>query len=75
MKLDVKILFPTLSSGVNFCICQVPEGLGIRKILAFGIRTEKNLQTRVDILWIFMDFHGVMRVQNPTCAPARIFYQ
>ena len=28
---------------------------------------QKNPQTRVDILWIFMDFHRVLRVQSPSC--------
>ena len=75
MKLEVKYLFPSSSSGANFYIYELPEGLLMRKILAHGTRMQKNPQTRKDIFWIFTDFHGVMRVQSPTCTPARIFYQ
>ena len=64
MKMEVKYLFPTSCSGANFCIYQLPEGLEMRKILALGIRMQKNPQTRVDIVWIFMDFHRVMQVQS-----------
>ena len=64
MKMEVKYLFPTSSSGVNFCIYQLPEGLEMRKILALGIRMQKNPQTRADIVCIFMDFHRVMQVQS-----------
>ena len=46
------------------------EALGMRKILA-----HKNPQTMEDTFWIFKDFHGVMRVQSPTCTPARKFHQ
>ena len=38
MKLEVKYLFPTSSSGATFDNYQLPEGLGMRKILAFGIK-------------------------------------
>ena len=38
MKLDVTYLFPTLCSDINFYIYQLPEGLGMRKMLAHGIR-------------------------------------
>ena len=38
MKSEVKYLFPTSSSGPNFYICQLPEGLGMTKILAHGIK-------------------------------------
>ena len=69
MKLEVKYLFPTSSSGANSYIHQLPEGLGMRKILAHVIRLRKNPQTREDIFWIFTDFHGVMRVQSPTFNP------
>ena len=41
------------------------------KILAHDIRMQKNPQTKEDTVWIFTDFHGVMRVQSPTCTPAR----
>ena len=36
---------------------------------------QKNPQTRVDVLWIFTDFHRVLRVQSPSCTPAREFQQ
>ena len=49
MKLEVKYLFPTSSSGANFYIYQVPEGLEMRKILAHGIRMQKNPRTMEDI--------------------------
>ena len=75
MKLEVKYLFPTSSSGVNFYIYQLPEGLGMRKMLAHGVVMRKNQQTREYIFWIFMHFHGVMRVQSPTCTHTRKFYQ
>ena len=74
MKLEVKYLFPTPSSGANFYIYQFPEGLGMRKILTHGISKQKNPQTRKDF-WTFTDFHGVIRVQSPTCTPAWKFHQ
>ena len=42
MQLDVKYLFPTSFSGANSYIYELPEGLGMRKTLAHGIRMEKN---------------------------------
>ena len=75
MKLKVKYIFPISSSGAHFYICQLPEGLGMRKILSHGIRMQKNPQTRAGISWIFTYFHGIMRVQSPTCTPARKFHQ
>ena len=51
------------------------EAMGIRKILAHDIRMKKNPQTKEDTFWIFTDVHGVMRVQSPTCTPARKFHQ
>ena len=75
MKLEVKYLFPTSSSDTNLYIYQLPEGLGVRKILAYGIKMRKNPQTREDIFWIFTDFHGVMQVQSPAWASARKFHQ
>ena len=68
MKLEVKYLFPTSSSGLSFYIYQLHEGLGMRKILAHSIRMQKNPQTREDIFWIFTCFYGVMQVQSPTLA-------
>ena len=46
-KIESQIyFFQTSSSGANFYICQLPEGLEMRKILAHGIRMQKNRQTR-----------------------------
>ena len=75
MKLEAKYLFPTSSSGVNFYIYQLHEGLGMSKILAHGIRMPKNPQTREDNFRIFSDFYGVKRVQSPTCKSVWKFYQ
>ena len=63
MKLEVKYLFLTLSSGANFYFCHLPEEM--RKILAHGIMVQMNPKTSLDIFWIFMDFLGDMRV-TPT---------
>ena len=75
MKMEVKYFFPTSSSGINFYISKLPEGLGMRKILAHGIRIGNDPKTSANIFWVFKDFHGVMRVQSPTCTPARKFHQ
>ena len=45
------------------------------KGLSHGVSMQKNPQTREDNLWIFKEFHGVMRVQSPTCIPAQKFRQ
>ena len=45
MKLEVKYLCPASSSGANFLIHQLPEGLEMRNILAHGIRMQKIPQT------------------------------
>ena len=58
MELEIKYLFPTSSSGVEFYIYQLPEGLGMRTILTHGIRMQKKPQTREDIFWIFKNFHA-----------------
>ena len=55
IKLEVKYLFPISCSGANFYIFQLPGGLEMRKILAHGIRMQRNPQARE----IFTDFHGV----------------
>ena len=39
----------------NFCIYQLPEGLGMRKILAHGIRMQKIHKPR----WIFSGFSQI----------------
>ena len=75
MKLEVKYLFPTSYSAANYCIYDLLEGLGMRKILPHGIRMQKNPETRADIFWVFTDFHRVMRVQSLTCTPERKFQQ
>ena len=58
MKLEIKYIFPTSTSGTNFYIYELPEGLEIRKILAHGTRMQKNPQARGDIFWIFMELCG-----------------
>ena len=69
MKLKVKYFFLASCSGGKFYIFQLPEGLGMRKILVHGTRIHKNPQSKENIFWIFTDFHGVMQVQSPTCTP------
>ena len=66
MNLEVKYLFPTLSSGANFLIYQLPEVLGMRKIIAHGIRMQKNAKTRAYNFLILTDLHTVMRFQSST---------
>ena len=34
--------FPNSTSSANFCIYQLPENLGVRKLLAYSIRIQKN---------------------------------
>ena len=72
MKLEVKYIFPTSTPRVNNYIYKLPEGLGMRKILAYGTRIQKNPQTREDIFWIFKDFHGV---QSTICTPRQKSHQ
>ena len=69
MKLKVKYIFPASTPGVNNYICKLPEGLGTRRILTHGTKTQKNPQTRKDIFTIFTDFHRVIRVQSPAYTP------
>ena len=54
--------------------CNAEEAMGMRKILVHDIRIKKNPQTK-DTFWIFTDFHGVLRVESPTCTSARKFHQ
>ena len=42
MKLKVKYISPKSFSGANIFVCQLSEGLGMRKVLAHGIRMQKN---------------------------------
>ena len=49
MLLEVKCLFPTSFSGANFYVYEQPEGLGMRKTLAYVIRMQKNPQTREEV--------------------------
>ena len=58
MKLEIKYMFPTSTSGANFYIYELPEVLGMKKIYAHGTRMQKNPQTREDILRIFMELCG-----------------
>ena len=62
IKLEAKYLFPTSSSGSDVYIYQLLEGLRIRKILAHGIRMQKNPHIGTEIFWVFTHCHGVMRV-------------
>ena len=75
MKLEVKYIFPTSTPGVNNYIYKLPEGLGMRKILAYGTRIQKNPQTREHIFWIFTDFYGVMWVPSATYTHRQKFHQ
>ena len=59
MKLETQCLFPTSFSGTNVYIYQMPEGLGMKKILTHGVRMQMNPQTRADVSWIFTNFHGI----------------
>ena len=49
MNLEVTYLFLTSPSGEDFYIYQFPEGLGMIKVLALGIRMQNNPQTRAEI--------------------------
>ena len=40
MKLKVKYIFPASTPGVNNYICKLPEGLGTRRILTHGTKTQ-----------------------------------
>ena len=42
MKLEAKYIFLTLYSGTNLNICQLLEALGMKTILAHGIRMQNN---------------------------------
>ena len=75
MKLEVKYIFPTSTLGVNNYIYKLLEGLEMKRILAHGTRIQKNAQTREDIFWIFIYFHGVVWVQNPTYTTRQKFNQ
>ena len=75
MKLQVKYIFQTSTAGANNCIYKLPEGLGMRKIIAYGTRIQKNPQTREHIFWIFTDFYGVMWVQSATYTHRQKFHQ
>ena len=56
MKLEVKYIFLTSSSGANFYIFHFPESMEVRKILTLDIRMQYNSQTREDIFCIFKGF-------------------
>ena len=71
MKLEVKYIFLTSSSGANFYIFHFPESMEVRKILTLDIKMQYNLQTREDIFCIFKDFHVG---QRPTCPPPFIIW-
>ena len=75
IKLEVKHIFLISNWGANIYNYQLPEDLGMRKILVHGICMQKNPQTRANIFWIFTDLHGVMQVPSPTYTPAQKFNQ
>ena len=59
MKLEVKYIFPTLTSGANFYIYELPEDLGMKKnIYAHGSGMQKNPQFKEDIFRIFIELCG-----------------
>ena len=73
IKLEVKYLFPTSSSGEKSDIYQLPDSLGMRKILKHDIRMQKNPQTRANITfsgfsWILMELWGP-KFQLSNCKP------
>ena len=51
---------------MHFYVYKLPEGLGMKKILAYSISMQKNSPTKEGVFWIFTDFYGAMRVQSPT---------
>ena len=57
----------------SFDIYWLLEALELKKILAHGIRLKGNLQTTVEIFWIFRDFHGVMRFKAQPAPPHEKF--
>ena len=63
MKLEVKYLFSTSSSDANLCIFLLLESLGMRKLLACGIRMQKNPQTRTDIVRCLLIFIKLCRLK------------
>ena len=73
MKLGVKFLYLTSSSGENFYIYQLREGLGMRKILAHSIRMQQNSQTREDTFWRFTDFHKLCGSKVQLATPHKNF--
>ena len=46
-----------------------------KKLLAHDIKMQKNTQTDENTSLILTDFHGVIRIQTPTCIAARNFHQ
>lgn len=75
MKLGVKPLFPTPSSGFNFFIYQLFEGLEMRKISGHVVRMQTNPKTKVDIFWIFTDFTELLDFKVRPSSPAPKFQQ
>ena len=68
MKLNVKYIFPTLSSVANIYIYQLPEGLGMKKILAHGIgckKIHKPGRTFFGFSQIFMELCGAKVQLSP----------
>ena len=48
--------FPNSTSSANFCIYQLPENLGVRKLLAYSIRIQKNHKPEIKLgfFWVFI---------------------
>ena len=70
-----KYLFPTSYSGASFFTYKLFEGLQVRKILADVIGMRQNPQIRVPVFLDLWNFHRVIRIQSPTCTPARNSHQ
>ena len=73
MNLEVKYIFPTSTPDVNNYIYKLPEGLGMRRILAHDTRIEKNPRIRKGIFRIFTDFYRVCQSKVQHTAPDRNF--
>ena len=73
MKLQVKYLFPTSSSGTHFYIHQFSEGLGMGNILAHGLRMQKKPQTSANIYGFSWKFMNLCRSKNRLAPPQENF--
>ena len=62
MILKVRHLFQISSSGGNFCIYELHEGLGMRKILAHGYLDSKGCTNQGGHFLDFHKFYGFMEL-------------